>query len=138
MSTKASHFSPFVQGTTFSTTYDYLPLRMIVAKEVMKNKTPFFSSSKATMEICRRSSLALAPLTFTLAGLSFGIGIGRVANKKGIFWAIGLCSFYMICFLLAKSFKHGNLAACLVYFIPHPIIAFFSLRSLARISKGVE
>jgi lipopolysaccharide export system permease protein len=137
MSTKASHLSPFIQTADWNSSYDYLPMRLLLAK-MMQSKKSLSSSGWAFLEICRRSSLALGAFTFTFMGAAFGIAISRGRNKKGLLWTLGLCSFFLACFLAAKSIRHAPFMSCFFFLLPHPIIAFFSLRSLNRVSRGIE
>lgn len=139
MQTKASHLSPFTQNSEWSSSYEYFPLRMILARELLgKSKSRLLTGGSAQIEICRRVSLGLAAFTFTFVGLCFGIAISRNRSKKGVLTAAVLCSTFMICFLVAKSMRHAPLASCAAYLLPHPLIILLSLRTLTRISEGRE
>jgi len=76
--------------------------------------------------------------SFGLMGAAFGMQIGRQRNKKGILWAVLLTSLYLSAFIGAKSMKHFPKAAWALYFLPFVVIALFSIRSLKRISRGIE
>ncbi len=139
MSTKASNLAQFVQNYEWYSNLDYYPLRMILAKEkVDKGQIGFLPAPRARMEIARRISLGFAAFTFTFIGVAFGMEIGRRQSKKGLMWAIGLASLFMISFIAAKSFRDSPGLACLIYLIPHPLIVLISLRSLKRVSEGRE
>ncbi len=139
MSTKASNLAQFVQNYEWYSNLDYYPLRMVLAREkVDKGGISLLPSPRTRMEISRRISLGLAAFTFTFIGLAFGMEIGRRQSKKGLMWAIGLASLFMICFIAAKSFRDAPGLACAIYLLPHPLIVLFSLRSLKRVSEGRE
>ena len=142
MSTKASNLSQFIQNTDWYSNYDFLPLRMVLVKnkddKTRVRSRDHLSKNRGDLEICKRVSLGLAAFTFTLIGIGFGMDIGRNRSKKGIFWAIGLAAFFLICFVTAKSWRHTPYICYLVYFLPHPIIIGLSWHALKRVSKGVE
>lgn len=140
MSTKASNLSQFIQNTDWYSNYDYLPLRMVLIKNEYDKLHPQKQGRKdrASLEIARRVSLGLAAFTFSFIGLAFGLEIGRNRKKKHIFWAIGLASFFLICFATAKSWHYNAVAPILVYLLPHPIIILLSLRAIRRASRGIE
>jgi lipopolysaccharide export system permease protein len=142
MSTEASGLSQFIQNNDWHSNHDYLPFRMVLAKNAYDSTRPsknlHLSKNRASMEICRRISIGLATFTFTLIGIAFGMQIGRRHTKKGIIWAISLSSFFLICFISAKAWRYSAYLSCIVYFIPHPIIILLSLRALKRTSMGIE
>ncbi len=137
MNTKAAHLSQFLQTADWATSFEYLPLRMMMAHDLVVKKR-FAIGRSARVEIARRVSISLAAFTFTLIGLSFGMQISRDRSKKGIFWAIGLAAFFLVCFIAAKSLRHAPLMSTLFYLAPHPIIILLSLRGLKAIREGVE
>lgn len=137
MSTKAANLSQGVQKIDWITSYDYMPLKMILAKKQIKSSSTHFFGS-AELEIARRASIALAAFTFTFIGIAYGMQLGRIRSKKGIAWAIGLALFYMVCFIGAKSMRHSTLMPILFYLLPHPLILFLSLRTLKNVARGVE
>lgn len=139
MATKASNLTPFINSLKGSLNYDYMPLRLILARKLFKNKAQYnFTISRGHLEIVRRLSFALAAFTFTLIGSSFGINIGREANKKGITWAILLSSFTLICFLTAKSIRHSPHISAVMYVLPHPLVLFSCFAYLRRVARGIE
>ncbi|KAF3361404.1 Uncharacterized protein PHSC3_002035 [Chlamydiales bacterium STE3] len=101
------------------------------AKELQRDLNHSYS------EILRRISAALAPFTFTLMGLGFGMNIGRKASPKRIFFAILLAAFYLISFFAAKGLGSHIEIALLLYLSPHLVIALLSLICMNRISKGI-
>ena len=140
MDTKASHLSQYTQEADWSFSYEYTPLRMILAREaVEKDRFGLLQmGSSAKLEMARRVSLALAAFTFTMIGVAFGIQIGRKNSRKSLFKAIGLASFYMVCFVTAKSLKHCTTISVCAYLIPHLMIIAFCTFSLKSINRGLE
>ncbi len=137
MNTKAANLSQFLHTVDWSTSFEYLPLRMILAHDIAVKKQLTLGKS-ARLEIARRISISLAAFTFTLIGLTFGMQISRNRSKKGILWAIGLAALFLICFITAKSLRHTPLLSTLIYLLPHPFIILLSLRGLKAIREGVE
>ena len=138
MSTKAENFSQFLQDSGWYFKEEYLSLRMLLAKEFVQKKYPLLFSSGTYQEITRRFTLGFAAFTFTFLGTAFGMEISRNRSKKGLIWAIALSAAFMVCFVLAKSFRHSPLLAIFIYLAPHPVILWSSLRFMKKISKGVE
>lgn len=138
MNTKAANLSQFLQTIDWTSSYDYLPLRMILAHEIATANDLFYLSKGAQIEISRRISISLAAFTFTLIGIACGIQISRNRSKKGIVWAIGLAALFLVCFICAKSFRHSPLTATAIYLLPHPLIILISLKFLKSIREGVE
>ncbi len=137
MNTKASNLSQFLHTMDWKESFDHQTLRRILAYNAVE-KTPFFLNKKAQVEISRRISIALAAFTFTTIGVAFGIQISCNRSKKGVFWAMTLAAFFLVCFITAKSFRHSPLIANALYLLPHPIIIFFSFGYLKSIRKGIE
>ncbi len=138
MSTKASNLSHLMETADLELHYDYLPLRLILAKIFLHPHKSGYTMGKGELEIIRRLTLSLAAFSFTLIGIAFGMEISRNRSKNGLFWAIGLAAFFMICFIGAKSFRHAHAIAALLYLLPHPIVLLFSIRAFKRVSRGVE
>ncbi len=137
MQTKAVTLGQFLHTVDWKASYEYLSLRQLLASGLIKTST--YSLSKgAQIELCRRLSIGLAALTFTLVGLSFGIQISRNRSKKGLVGAIGLAAFFLTCFISAKSFHSSAGIAAAIFLLPHPLIALLSLRSLKRLLRGIE
>jgi len=138
MVTDASSFSQVLKKSKWNIHEDYLPLRLLIAKQKIDKKLLKKSSGAARIEIGRRISLGIAPFTFTLIGVCFGTQIGRTRSRKGVLFAMGLAFLALIFYFGAKSFQKYPNTACLFYFLPHPLITFFSLRFSKSISAGVE
>lgn len=139
MSTKAALLAHYVIALEGKINYDYMPLRLILAKNRLEKKhSTLLFSSKASVEIIRRISFSLAAFTFTFIGTAFGMEIGRDRKKRGIFLAIILSAFCFICFLTAKSMRHSPSLSVIIYLLPHPIAILSSWLFMKRISHGVE
>jgi lipopolysaccharide export system permease protein len=89
-------------------------------------------------EIVRRISVALAVFSFTLMGCAFGMSIGRQHSQRGLYVVIILATIFVVTFFIAKGFERNEVAAALLYLIPHGLIMGASIIFLNRISKGVE
>lgn len=137
MNTKASELSQFLQTVDWTASYEYLPLRMILAHDYVEKGWGTIRKG-AQVEISRRVSIALAAFTFTFIGVAFGMQISRNRSKKGIVLAIVLSAFYMVCFITAKSLRQAPLLSTAVFLLPHPLIIVFSMRYLKSIRQGVE
>ncbi|MES2345847.1 MAG: LptF/LptG family permease [Chlamydiota bacterium] len=138
MSTRAASLSELIQSADLELHYDYLPMRLILAKRMLHKSNAPYNFGKGELEIVRRLSLSLAAFSFTVIGLSFGLEISRNRSKNGIIWAISLAALFMICFVGAKSFHHAHITAALLFLLPHPLIFLLSLRAFKRVIKGVE
>lgn len=139
MATKASNLAPFIQSLEGRLSYDYMPLRLILARKLSKKRVHYnFTWGKGHLEIVRRISFAIAAFTFTFIGAAFGMDIGRDRKKRGIFTAIILASLTLICFLTAKSIKHSPYTSIVIFLLPHPIVLYSCLAYIRRISRGIE
>ncbi|HSX03479.1 MAG TPA: LptF/LptG family permease [Rhabdochlamydiaceae bacterium] len=136
MRTKTAELSQFLHPNNWNFNFDYLSIPMIRAKRVAEDGSAGHIPYKSYQEIARRFTLALAAFTFTLIGTTFGIEVGRNRSKTALFWALGLASLFMLCFLTAKSMKHATLAPILCYLLPHPFIILFCMRHFKKIAEG--
>lgn len=137
MSTPASSLSQLLKSAKWGFRPEYLSIKELIIRLSLSHKKSFWSNSNA-LEIARRLSLALTPFFFTMLGAAFGMEIGRRHTRKGLLWTLLLTALYLSSFIGAKSMKHFPKAAWLLYFIPFIIIGIFSIRSLKRISRGIE
>ena len=139
MATKASNLAPFIQSLEGRLSYDYMPMRLILARKLFKKRVHYnFTLGKGHLEIVRRLSFAIAAFTFTFIGTAFGMDIGRDRKKRGIYSAIILACFTLICFLTAKSIRHSPYASIVIFLLPHPIVILSCFTYLRRISRGIE
>jgi lipopolysaccharide export system permease protein len=138
MNTKASALSKHIQTAGWLKKSEYLPLKLLIAKQQIEQKGYIETNRYAVVEIAKRVTLGIAAFTFTMIGVSFGAEIGRQRRKKGTLYAVALAALFMICFVSTKSLKNSPSAAVLAYLLPHPIILFFCLVNMKKVAKGVE
>lgn len=136
MSTPSSSLSELLKSAKWGMRPEYLSFKDLLIRLTLSSKS-FWSNTHA-LEMARRLSLALTPFAFTLLGAAFGVEIGRRHTRKGLLWTICLATLYLSAFIGAKSMKHFPKTAWILYFIPFAIMAYFSLRSLKRVSRGIE
>lgn len=136
METKASNLSDIFKSKKADAGLDFLSLRTLFAKVLLQGKS--LMSTTTGLEIARRLSISWAPLIFTLMGSAFGMELGRNKTKKGIILAIILSTFYLGCFVAAKSMKASPQIGWMIYFLPYPIIIILSSRFIRRFSQGIE
>lgn len=136
-----SHFTQKNKIGTLSNDRLNLGLLLIRLKEQIRAKN---SSSWARQnlyltyaEIIRRLSATLAPFTFTLLGLSYGIRLGRGKNAKKVFVPILLASLYLTCFFAAKAVEKTFILSSLLYLLPHFFILIFSIFAIKRVTRGI-
>jgi len=130
------HVSPLAYNRS-----EYLPLKFLIAKMFFPTQ---ISSKKHTLrifaEIAKRITLGLSVFTFTLLGSAFGMETeNRYSKSRGrLLLATFLTLFFITCFFTAKSIRLFPVFSIILYFLPHPIIILFSMRSIQSISKGVQ
>jgi lipopolysaccharide export system permease protein len=88
-------------------------------------------------EFARRLSASLAPFSFTLMGLAFGISITRLKSRILWIWPISLAALYLFCFFAAKSLADQTVLAYALFLIPHVLIAIVCIWRMKRISQGI-
>lgn len=138
MRTQATTFAQQVQSTEWFGNEQYLPLRLLLAKEVVERGGLANMSSSVQIELSRRMTLGLAAFSFTLLGAACGIQISRSPSKRGLLFALLFTTLFLVCFVSAKSLRHTPHLCPIVYLLAHPPIALFSLYRLKRVSGGIE
>lgn len=138
MNTQSANLSQHMQTADWLKGSDFLPLKLLIAKQFIEKKASQSFVTSSAIEIAKRITLGLAGFTFTMIGVCYGLEIGRYKRKKGIIHACLLASFFMISFVMTKSFKHSPLIACMAYLVPHPIILFFCIRNMRQVARGIE
>lgn len=146
--TPTSYFSQLLTKSSFKIQPDHLTFSQLLIYLDENNALVEDSSRDSTLyskyleksksEIARRISISFAALTFTLMGAACSIRIGRQRSYKSIMMAIFLASAYIVCFFVAKSIDNRFYLAASLYLIPQIIIILLSIRSLKKITKGVE
>ncbi|MBS0619938.1 MAG: LptF/LptG family permease [Verrucomicrobia bacterium] len=137
MDTEAAGLGQFIQTVDWTGSYEYLPLRMLLAREAAAKGSLSLGRS-AQYELARRTSISLAAFTFTLIGIACGMQISRNRSKKGIIWAIALASLFMMCFVGAKTLRHTPALSTSMFLAPHALVIAISLLFLKKIRAGVE
>jgi lipopolysaccharide export system permease protein len=138
MTTASAGLSQLWDDARWQLQEDYLPLRLILAKQAVEKGDFLRKFDKSIVEFARRYSLALATISFTLLGIAFGIQIGRQVRKHTILSMVLFATLFLACFMAAKSLKNMPMASFFLYLAPHPLIVMISLVFLRRIEKGVE
>jgi len=136
MSTEAASLSKMLHDAKWHLRPEYMNFKELLVR-VMASQRSIWSNTHA-LELARRLSLAFTPLAFTLLGAAFGMEVGRQRNRKGILWSVALTALYLSAFIGAKSMKHFPKVAWILYFLPFIVIGIFSIRSLKRVSRGIE
>ncbi len=113
---------------------DYRSLRELLS--IAKHDVKGFWASKTGAEVTRRLSITLAPLTFALLGIAFGICHHRSQNRRQVVKIALLAMFYLICYSGAKSMPLRTDLALMIYFTPHLAITLCSIRAFNRVAKG--
>ncbi len=136
MSTPAASLSQLLHNATWHLRPEYLPFKELMIRLSLSQKK--IMSNTHALEMARRLSLALTPFAFTLLGAAFGMEVGRKYTRRGLLWTVGLTALYLSAFIGAKSMKHFPKAAWALYFFPFIILGVCSIRSLKRVSRGIE
>lgn len=98
--------------------------------KIVKNLT------KCHSDIVRRLSLGLAPLSFTLMGISFGIRIERRISKKKLLVASALAALTLTSFFVAKTLDHKLFFSSFFFIVPHLLVIFSSFALIKRYNEG--
>jgi len=138
MHTHAQELSQYLRGSDWNFNDNYLPMRALLAKHTEKGRPLWDINGRTLQELGRRFCLGLAPLTFTLIGVAFGMEVGRERRKRGLLAATALSATFLLFFIAAKSMKHSSLPALICYLLPHPLIALFCIFGFRRVAKGVS
>lgn len=153
-SASSKNFSQIIQTKTSNINHDHLKMSLLLAqlnthKSAMEEASLSQENSGSDhklhkrfisqdySEIMRRLSVALAPFTFTLMGLSFGITINRRSSIRGLIYVIALAGLFLGTYFMARGIGHLLLTSSLFYFVPHIIIIVLSISVLKRISRGL-
>lgn len=148
--TETTHFTDLFQHKVWTINNDYLRLpflleRIAELKDSLEGKMLVDdikqqrkNLDKAKSEIVKRVSIALAVFSLTLMG---GICAVNISRRKPLFpycLAVGLTTFYLVAFFVARSVEQQFWLAFCLYLVPHLVIILFSLFLLRRINRGVE
>lgn len=144
-------FSLLMENKTWSVSLDYLKMPLLLikkeqeeqilrelqeAEEVSQAKAKEKDIGRIEMEIMRRISVGIAPFTFTLLGLAFGIRIGRGGSIKNLIYIVCLAALFLICYFTAKGSDHKAATAIALYTLPHGVIVLLSLVRIHKLEGG--
>jgi lipopolysaccharide export system permease protein len=139
---KAPEFASLLRKGNLRVANDHLKFGFLwqKIKNFKKNKISYFekNAQKCYSEIMRRLSLAIAPVSFTLLGMAFGMQISRNQTKKGLVVVIILAAFSLTTFFIAKGFDHFFFIAAPLFLLPHCIIGACSRMTLRKLNEGIE
>lgn len=93
-------------------------------------------AKRAKIELYRRLSLALTPLTFTWAGFAFGVEMGRNPSRKNLLFLLVCILLVLTGYFLGKELKVHCNAALLILFLPQLLAWGASARRLQSLTKG--
>lgn len=151
--TSIQDFSQLLEKKIWTVNNDHLQFKQLLIRkdEARQNLQSLIADGKteeirqarhdyyrSLTEIMRRFSASLAVFSFTLLGLAFGISISRNKSSWSIFYIAFFAALYLVAFFTAKSFDQAIIAAAVLYFVPHLLIAAASLWTLRKIAHGVE
>jgi lipopolysaccharide export system permease protein len=108
---------------------DYLDFFQLIKNWNTKN---YYKS-----ELYKRLNLSLAPLTFGILGLCFGLNISRKSSSLSLAIAIGLATLFMVTNISSKSYRSQPELCMILYLASHLIVIFASFIKLKRIEKGL-
>ncbi|MCH9609075.1 MAG: hypothetical protein S4CHLAM45_08380 [Chlamydiales bacterium] len=136
----AVELASFLRTKGWKISHDHLNWRLLQARGRYLKRVEGAKAKKSLLkiksEIARRFSFALAPFTFTLLGIAFGIEVSRSKSKRGLFIVLLLTSLSLISFFMGKEFDHLTLVSYTFFFLPHLLILFSSLFTLNQIRRG--
>jgi len=152
-SNSAQDISKLIHKAGWKLDNDHLKLRLLLIKvKKLKEKLQIStfnsqydlikSQEKALFavysEITRRLSIALAALTFTIIGASFGINIQRRPTKKGIITIVSLATLFLASFFIAKGMKDDFYLASILFISPHILMTYLSIKTIKKVNRGIE
>lgn len=130
-------FSRIFQGDVKRISSDFLSLDLLLYKIGQLWPQGGGRLHQLISDLFRRLSIALAPFTFTLLGIAFGLRIGRIEMRRNLIVTLLLASIYLSGFFFAKSFDRRLWLAIPLYMVPHLLILFFSTCRLRNLSRGI-
>lgn len=140
-------FSELIQKKVYQASLDSLNMGLLLLRlndlknqmKVIENPLSLNKSvHQLYSELARRLSAGLAPITFTLLGLSFGMSITRLKNSLQLVFPISLAALYLICFFAAKAYDTKILLSSSLYLLPQAFIIVMSFYKISQINRGIE
>lgn len=129
-------FIQLMQRKSWSIENDHLTMAQLLSR--IRETQERRDLHRCYTEIVRRISAALAALTFTLMGASFGISISRHHSQRGVIAVIVITSIYLALFFASKNFQAYFYPSLACYLLPHIVITLLSVRMLRRAAQGIE
>lgn len=132
---ESSFISQFLKKGPLKLHYDYFRIKDLMI-EVF-----FFRPSQSrfiyAIELCRRLSLSISPIFFTILGMSSSLYTQRISFAKNpSFGAFLSILIYFLGFLGAKSIKTSYLFLLILCFVPLIWISVFSFKNFYCLNKG--
>lgn len=87
-------------------------------------------------ELYKRLTMAMAPLTFGILGLCFGINISRKASHLSLLYAVFLGAIFMITYVVGRSFRHQPWVSLSIFIASHLLLIGFSMLKLQAALRG--
>lgn len=89
-------------------------------------------------ELLKRLSLTLAPLSFGLLGLSFGLSLSRLKSHASLAYALALATLYMISIVVGRSLRSQPSLVLIIVLTVHALMIISSVLKIRRIERGIE
>jgi len=134
---KAEEFTSLLKSSHRRVRYEQLPTKLCLIK-MLENSPSKSAWKKGLFELYKRSFFTLAPLTFILLGISFGMEIGRNSHKKHLIMISLLTTFLFLSYIIGKTLHKRPSLALLVYILPQILVWVLCIRSLKRVQEGYE
>lgn len=87
-------------------------------------------------ELYKRITISLAPLTFGILGLCFGINISRRSSNFSLITAIALGAIFMVTYVVGRSFRYQPSLSLIIFTSSHLLLLAFSLIKLKTVLRG--
>jgi lipopolysaccharide export system permease protein len=126
--------APLLQRSTFKEQEDHLPLASLLHKIHLGQDNKEWV--KALSEIVRRAILGMAPILFTLLGLSFGTRIGRTETLWPLIAMTILVAFFLATFFVAKGLSDKLEATVCLYILPSLLILGGTIVRFRLLNRG--
>ena len=136
LSAPAMEFAQLLRKKGWKISPDHLKFNLLRVHERFLRKNGG-NPTRCYTEGVRRLSLALAPFTFTLMGVSFGMEISRNRSKKGLIAVVLLTALTLVTFFVGKGYARLFWIATPYFLLPHLLIVGASCWTLSRVNRGV-
>jgi lipopolysaccharide export LptBFGC system permease protein LptF len=87
-------------------------------------------------ELYKRVTISLAPLTFGILGLCFGINISRKTSNFSLVTAISLASVFMVTYVVGRSFRYQPHLSLMIFTASHILLLSLSMLKLRSVLRG--